>query len=156
MNWTSWFFISEYLMCNKPCCEHMTHRLYNIQNDMEILGWKNKRLVISWTRNDFWLDLALGQWALANENSKKEFIDSYNSRILKKSSIDKYHTGVISSDVRIPPQRRNSPISRPETATRNLDFLPKLSFQNFETNLPKASFILDGLENSVTEIGKRH
>ena len=25
MNWTSWFFISEYLMCNKPCCEHMTH-----------------------------------------------------------------------------------------------------------------------------------
>ena len=79
-----------------------------------------------------------------NENSKKEFIDSYNSRILKKSSIDKYHTGVISSDVRIPPQRKNSPISRPETATRNLDFLPKLSFQNFETNLPKASFILDG------------
>ena len=80
-----------------------------------------------------------------NQNSKKEFIDSYNSRILKKSSIDKYHTGIISSDVRIPPQRRNSPIlSRPETAARNLDFLPKLSFQNFETNLPKASFILDG------------
>ena len=79
-----------------------------------------------------------------NQNSKKEFIDSYNSRILKKSSIDKYHTGIISSDVRIPPQRRNSPISRPETAARNLDFLPKLSFQNFETNLPKPSFILDG------------
>ena len=82
---------------------------------------------------------------------KKEFIDSYNSRILKKSSIDKYHTGIISSDVRIPPQRRNSPIlSRPETAARNLDFLPKLSFQNFETNLPKASFILDGGKKALS------
>ena len=82
---------------------------------------------------------------------KKEFIDSYNSRILKKSSIDKYHTGVISSDVRIPPQRKNSPLSRPETAARNLDFLPKLTFQNFETNLPKykissnaSKLVLDG------------
>jgi len=72
---------------------------------------------------------------------------------LKKSSIDNYHTGVITTDVLIPPQRKNSPISRPETGcgfARNtgLDFLPKLSFQNFETNLPKhkisSKLVLDG------------
>ena len=84
---------------------------------------------------------------------EQEFIDSYNSRILKKSSIDKYHTGVISSDVPIPRQRtgKNVPISRPETGSgmSRFDFLPKLSFQNFETNLPKwpsnaSKIVLDG------------
>ena len=123
---------------------------------MEILGWKNKRLVLSWTRNEFrsrfWFAVALHQWDFV-WNSKKEFIDSYNSRILKKASIDKFHTGIIASDVRVPPQRKSG-IPRPETGSgiARLDFLPKLSFQNFDTNLPKiklpsnagSKIVLDG------------
>ena len=72
---------------------------------------------------------------------------------MKKSSIDKFHTGILASDVRIPPQRKSG-ISRPETGSgmARLDFLPKLSFQNFDTNLPKiklpsnagSKIVLDG------------